>query len=46
LVAQEQRAKAHETTHSYSLTEFGLDKDLIADRLADMFEVYQWPKQG
>jgi len=46
LVAQEQRAKAHETTHSYSLTQFGLDKDLIADRLADMFEVYQWPKQG
>ena len=42
LTAEEQRAKSHETTHTYSLDEFGLKSDEIHAALADLFERYGW----
>jgi len=39
---QERRARAHETTHRYSLEEFGLARDEIRTRLADLFDRYGW----
>ena len=42
LQAEEQRARAHETTHRYSLEEFGLKGDEIRTALADLFERYGW----
>jgi len=40
---QEQaRARKHESGHSYSLEEFGLDKDAIERELAGLFERYHW----
>jgi hypothetical protein len=46
LVAEEQRAKAHETTHTYSLEEFGLQGDEIHAALADLFARYGWDKDA
>ena len=42
LALEEQRAKAHETTHRYSLEEFGLKSEAIHTALADLFERYAW----
>lgn len=42
LTAEEQRAKSHETTHTYSLEEFGLKSAEIHAALADLFERYGW----
>ncbi len=43
LLDQEQaRARKHESGHSYSLSEFGLDKDAIERELAELFERYHW----
>ncbi len=42
LDAEERRAKKHETSHSYSLEEFGLRADEIRERLAELFERFQW----
>jgi hypothetical protein len=42
LTAEEQRAKSHETTHTYSLEEFGLKSEEIHAALADLFERYGW----
>ena len=39
---QERRARAHETTYRYSLEEFGLARDEIRTRLADLFDRYGW----
>jgi hypothetical protein len=36
------RARAHVSSHAYSLAEFGLEADAIRTRLADLFEHYQW----
>jgi hypothetical protein len=36
------RARAHVSEHAYSLEEFGLERDAIRTRLADLFERYQW----
>ncbi|WP_183092524.1 sulfotransferase family protein [Nocardioides stalactiti] len=38
--------RGHETAHRYSLEEFGLDKDEIHERLADLFDTYQWDTEG
>ena len=43
LSEREQRSQHHETTHTYNLEEFGLDKNLITERLEDMFAEYKWP---
>jgi hypothetical protein len=46
LVAEQQRAKQHETGHRYSLEEFGLRSDEIRTRLADLFERFRWDEQA
>jgi omega-hydroxy-beta-dihydromenaquinone-9 sulfotransferase len=42
LDGEQARAKKHETGHSYSLAEFGLDSDAIEHELAELFERYHW----
>jgi hypothetical protein len=42
LAAAQQRARAHKTSHRYSLEEFGLRADEIHTRLADLFERFGW----
>ncbi|KAA1420161.1 sulfotransferase [Nocardioides humilatus] len=37
---------AHETSHRYSLEEFGLESGEIHDRLADLFDHYRWDTEG
>ncbi len=43
LDAEQQRARKHETSHSYSLEEFGLRAEEIRERLGDLFERFDWP---
>ena len=43
LAAEEQRVRKHETSHSYSLEEFGLNADEVRERLGDLFERFHWP---
>jgi len=43
LADEEQRARKHETRHSYSLEEFGLRAEEIRERLGELFERFQWP---
>lgn len=38
------KAGGHETKHSYSLEEFGLDEAEIRKKLAPLFERFQWPR--
>lgn len=42
LAAAQQAARAHSTTHRYSLEEFGLEAGEIRARLADLFERFHW----
>jgi hypothetical protein len=42
LEEQERRSRQHETTYRYSLEEFGLARDEIRTRLADLFDRYGW----
>jgi len=42
LAVEQQRARKHETTHRYSLDEFGLEAHDIRARLADLFERFGW----
>jgi hypothetical protein len=42
LAAEEQRARKHETTHSYSLAEFGLRENTLRERLAPLFDEFGW----
>ena len=46
LDAEQERAGRHETTHSYSLAEFGLDADEIRTRLAPLFERFGWDRDS
>ena len=46
LEAEEQRARAHRTEHVYSLGEFGIEREEIRRRLADLFERYRWDEEG
>jgi hypothetical protein len=39
---EQKRARKHESGHSYSLAEFGLDAGAIERELAELFERYQW----
>jgi len=43
---EQARARKHESGHSYSLAEFGLDKDAIERELAELFERYGWSEGG
>ena len=42
LAAEGKRERAHETRHSYSLEEFGLEPDSIREELGDLFERFHW----
>jgi hypothetical protein len=42
LAEEKQRAAEHATTHTYSLEEFGLDRDEIHTQLAPLFERFGW----
>lgn len=42
LAEQDKRTKKHETKHTYSLAEFGLDDHEIYDRLEPLFEQFDW----
>jgi hypothetical protein len=44
LDAEQKRARKHESGHTYSLAEFGLDAGAIERELAELFERYQWSK--
>jgi len=44
-LAQEgKRERKHQTTFTYSLEEFGLEGDVIRERLGDLFERFQWDR--
>ncbi len=38
--------QGHETTHQYSLAEFGLDPQAIHTQLADLFDQFGWDNEG
>jgi hypothetical protein len=42
LMAEEQRARRHESGHRYSLEEFGLRSDELRTKLAGLFERFHW----
>lgn len=42
LAAEQERARAHATSHRYSLEQFGLSAEEIRTRLADLFERFHW----
>ena len=42
LDAEQEKARKHQTTHHYSLEQFGLDPGEIHARLADLFERFHW----
>ena len=42
LIEEQKKAKKHETSHTYSLTEFGLDDARIRAELADQFASFGW----
>jgi hypothetical protein len=42
LAAEAQRAHRHETSHRYSLAEFGLEAGAIRSGLADLYERFGW----
>lgn len=42
LAGQGRRERKHTTRHAYSLEEFGLQGDVIRERLGDLFDRFQW----
>jgi hypothetical protein len=42
LAGEGKRERKHQTRHTYSLEEFGLEGDVIREQLADLFERFQW----
>jgi len=46
LLAEGKRSQKHVSSHTYSLEEFGLAAGEIRERLADLFERYQWGGEG
>jgi hypothetical protein len=45
LEAEQARAKTRETSHRYSLEEFGLAKDMLRERLAPLYAQFHWPSE-
>lgn len=45
LSTEQDKTRKHETTHTYSLAEFGLDDSEIYDQLAPLFERFNWETQ-
>lgn len=46
LQREQARTTEHESTHRYSLEEYGLDPDEITTRLAPLYEQYGWDTEG
>ncbi len=46
LLAEGKRSRKHQSGHSYSLEEFGLEADAIRSRLSDLFERYRWDEDA
>jgi hypothetical protein len=42
---EQRRARTHETSHRYSLEEFGLESSAIRSGLAELFERYRWNEE-
>ena len=42
LAGEGKRERKHKTSHTYSLEEFGLEGDVIREKLGDLFERFQW----
>jgi hypothetical protein len=42
LAGEGKRERKHQTGHTYSLEEFGLEGDVIREELADLFDRFQW----
>ncbi len=42
LAGEGKRERKHQTRHSYSLEEFGLERDAIRKNLGDLFERFRW----
>ncbi len=42
LASEAKREREHKTSHAYSLEEFGLEGDVIREKLGDLFERFQW----
>ena len=42
LLAEDKRQRKHETSHRYSLEEFGLEEDEIRRELGELFETFGW----
>jgi hypothetical protein len=42
LTGEGKRARSHETRHSYSLEQYGLEADAIRSELGELFERFQW----
>ena len=42
LASKGKRERKHRSHNTYSLEEFGLEGDVIRERLADLFERFQW----
>jgi len=45
LEQEQKRARKHETSHRYSLEEFGLESTAIRSGLAELFERYRWDEE-
>ena len=46
LANEGKRERKHDTRHSYSLEEFGLEGDVIRENLGDLFERFQWDDEA
>lgn len=44
LLAQAEREKKHNSKFEYSLGEYDLPEQVIEQRLAEFYEIYQWPR--
>jgi len=45
LEGEGRRERSHKTSHTYSLSEFGLEGDAIREELGDLFERFQWENE-
>jgi omega-hydroxy-beta-dihydromenaquinone-9 sulfotransferase len=46
LAAEDARARKHETSHRYSLAEFGLSPETLRERLGALYAQFGWRKPG
>jgi hypothetical protein len=44
LAGESKRERVHKTRHTYSLEEFGLEGDVIRERLPELFARFQWER--